>query len=353
MTRLSKRSLAFLAILTLRAAAHAQTSESDAYCTYLTEQATATSDLLRTPTGLAVFTQPETGQPVELVAGAELSLSSVKRAGITLDAARKNCDLYRATIGVQQYIQYALPSIEKQSLTNRLALIDTACKSVDDLIAQTTKMVDAQNMTRPMLLSLQLTRIKLEADRAETQSKISSLYVPPLAAQPLKQQVADKQTSDIAEQKAIDKLTRQNNWDVNLTVGAHQQIKPYSAGVDPYGEISATYNFASRAIDRHLDRTVDAYGNWKKVQEGDVARGMEILRTQIADNIAAQQSRLNALQLESQQLDKNLQLVADPDTSAAYDFRNQLTTTRILLAIETGDSTYRLEHLRDFLTKNY
>jgi hypothetical protein len=345
--------LTLTALLLSTTLAHAQQTDQQAYCTYLTEQAQAQSDLLRTPSGLAAFTQPDTGLPTQLVAGATLSLSSFKKAGITLDAARKNCDLYKATTGVQQYLQYALPAIEKDALTNRLTLIDQASASVDDLIAQSTKIVDAQNMTRPMLLELQMTKIKLEADRADTQSKISALYVPPLAAQSLKSQVADKQSTDITEQRALEKLARQNNWDVALTVGAHQQINPVANSVQPYGEVTATYNFASRAIDRHLDRSVDAYGNWKKVQEGDAARGMEVLHTQVAETIAAQQSRLQALQRESQQIEANLQLVQTPDTTAAYDFRNQLTTTQILLTIETSDSTYRLTHLQNFLTKNY
>jgi len=335
------------------ASAQNPAAEQQAYCAYLTEQAQAQSDLLRTPNALAAFTQPDTGLPTQLVAGATLSLSSVKKAGITLDAARKNCTLYKATTGVQQYLQYALPSIEKQALTHRLDLIDQASKSLDDLISNTTRMVDAQNMTRPMLLELQMTKIKLEADRADTQSKIAAIYAPPLATQPLKTQVADKQAIDITEQKAIDKLARQNNWDVALTVGVHQQANPFAGAAEPYGEVTATYNFASRAIDKHYDRSVDAYADWKKVQEGDVARGMEVLRAQAVENIAAQQSRLDALQQESQQIEKSLQLVGTPDTTAAYDFRNQLSTTQILLGIETGDSTFRLEHLREFLNRNY
>ena len=51
-------------------------------------------------------------------------------------------------------------------------------------------MVEAQNMTRPMLWELKTNRIKLDADRADTQSKIAALYIPPLTSQPLKQQVA-------------------------------------------------------------------------------------------------------------------------------------------------------------------
>jgi hypothetical protein len=335
------------------AAAQSPNADQQAYCSYLTEQAQAQSDLLRTPNGIASFTQPDTGLPTQLVAGATLSVANLKRAGITLDAARKNCELYKASTGVQQTLQYALPSIEKEALTHRLELIARASQSLDGLIDQTTRMVDAQNMTRPMLLELQMTRIKLEADRADTQSKLSAIYVPALETQPLTEQVAGKQSSDAAEQRAQDKLARQNNWDVALTVGAHQQINPYASGAEPYGEITASYNFASRAVDRHLDRSVEAYADWKKVQEGDAVRGMEVLRTQLTGTIAAQQTRLDALKNESQQIEKSLQPVSTPHTTAAYEYRNQLSTTQILLGVEIGDSSFRLERLNDFLKRNY
>ena len=289
-TRCCLLSFVFATGVCMAAAASAQgvTTDPQTYCTYVTEQAQAQRDQLRTPSGVASFTQPDTGLPTQLVAGATLSLSSVKKAGITLDAARKNCELYKATTGVQQTLQYALPAIEKDALEHRLTLIDEASKSVDGLIADSRRMVDAQTMTRPMLLGLQMTKIKLDADRADTQSKISAIYVPALAAQPLKSQVTDKQSADVSEQRAMNKLAEQNNWDVALTVGAHQQINPFASGVDPYGEVTATYNFASRAVDRHLDRSADAYAEWKKVQESDVARGAEVLRSQVQQTIAAQ-----------------------------------------------------------------
>jgi hypothetical protein len=52
-------------------------------------------------------------------------------------------------------------------------------------------------------------------------------------------------------------------------------------------------------------------------------------------------------------LDKSLQLVANPDTSAALDFRNQLTLAQLLLQIETGDARFRLDPLKEYLAKNY
>jgi hypothetical protein len=324
-----------------------------AYCSYVMEQAQAQRDLLRTPIATAGLTQPETGLPVQLVGGASVGLSDIRKASLTIEAARRNCELYKATTGAQQDVQYALPSLEKEALRNRLALIDQASKSLDVLMEKTAKMVEAQNATRLMLFSLQTTKIKLDADHAETASRIAALYVPPLSDKPLKDLVAEKQSSEASEQKALDKLSRQNSWDVALSVGVHQQVNPVAQGAQPYGAVSVNYNLASRAINRHLDRAVEAYGEWKKVQEGDVVRTMEVLRQQLVEGVSVQESKLKSLQEEGGQIDKNLELVGNPDTSAALDFHDQLTAAQLLLQIETGDTTFRLDRLREYLARNY
>ena len=84
-----------------------------------------------------------------------------------------------------------------------------------------------------------------------------------------------------------------------------------------------------------------------------MVRLMEILRQQLNEGIAVQEAKLKSLQEESSQIEKSLQLVFNPDTSAALDFQNQLTTAQLLLQIETGDATFRIALLRDFLAKNY
>jgi len=342
-----------MAVAWVDAAGENVLSDQQAYCAYVTEQARAQSDFLRSPTALGAFTQPETGLPQQLVAGTQLSLANLKKAGRTEETARKNCELYKTSTAVVQVIQYALPSIEKNALHHRLELIVAADKSLNDLTEKTARMVEAQNMTRPMLWELKSTRIKLEADQADAQSKIAAIYTPPLPDAPLKEQVAAKQAGDMEEQRAQAKLTRQNNWDVALTVGTHQQINPLSQGVEPYGEVTVSYNLGSHAIDKHLDRSVTDFGDWKRVQESDVARGMEVLQAQVQDQIAAQETRLKALQGENAEVEKNLHEIGDAETTAALDFRNQLTTTQLLLGIEIGDATYRLDSLREFLKKNF
>ena len=342
------------AVLLFSAPAFAGDQEDQqAYCAYVIEQAQAQRDLLRTPTATAGVTQPETGLPIQLVGGASLGLSDFRKAGLTMDGARKNCEVYKATTEAQQDIQYALPSLEREALLNRLRLIDDASKSLDALLEQTSKMLEAQNATRLMLFNLQNTQIKLEADRADTQSKISAIYVPPLSDQPLKELVAEKQNSEEGEQKALDRLSRQNNWDVVLSVGMHQQINPVAQGVQPYGEVTVNYNLASRAINRHLDRAVNAHDEWKKVQEGDVVRQMEVLGQQLRDSVTAQEAKLKSLQEENKQIEKNLEFVVAPDTSAAFDFHNQLAAAQLLLQVETADASFRIGRLREYFEKNY
>jgi hypothetical protein len=327
--------------------------DQQAYCTYMMEQAQAQRNLLRTPTATAGVTQPDNGLPMQLVGGATLGLSDYRKGGLTMDVARRNCDLYKATTGAQQDIQYALASLEKEALLNRLTLIEQASKSLESLTEETSKMLEVQNATRLMLFTLQTTKIKLEADRADTRLKIAAIYVPPLSDQPLKELVAQKQSSEEGEQRALDKLTRQNNWDILLTVGVHQQVNPVAYGAQPYGEVSVNYNLASHSINKHLDRAVEAHDQWKRVQESDVVRQMEVLRLQLVDCVAVQQAKLASFEEQSKEIEKNLQVVAAPDTSASFDFHNQLAATQLLLQIETADASFRIDHLREYLAKNY
>jgi len=343
-----------LPVLVVSGVARAQNAnDAGAYCNYLMEQAQAQGDLLRTPTASGGMTQPETGLPTQLVGGASLGLSAVRKAGLTLDAARRNCDLYRTTSSAQQAIEYASARLEKDALNNRLALIGQAQTQLEALMDKTRKMLEAQNATRLMLFTLETTKIKLDADRADTNSKIAGIYSPALSDAPLKQLVAEKQTNEVAEQESLDKLNRQNNWDVALQVGVHQQVNPVAYSPQPYGAVSVSYNLGGRAIDRHLDRAATAYGDWKKVEEGDVIRNMEVLRQQVVDAIAAQNAKLNDLAQEQKDLEKDLAVVTSPDTSAAFDFNNQLSAAALLLRVETGDATFRLTTLKEFLAKNF
>src|SRR5215469_18205074 len=72
-------------------------SDQQAYCDYVTQQALAQRDLLRTPNAVAGFTQPTADLPTQLFWGVSSSVANIRKAGLTMDAAKTNCDLYAAT----------------------------------------------------------------------------------------------------------------------------------------------------------------------------------------------------------------------------------------------------------------
>jgi len=339
--------------LLLIPAARAGDEDQQTYCKYVIEQAAAARDLLAAPDAIAGATQPNTGLPTQAVWGLSGSLSNLKKAGLTMEAARKNCAVYGTTATAQQAIQYAMPSLEREALEHRLGLIGKAVEELEMLRATTVKMVEARNMTRPMAFTLQTTKIKLEADRADTQSKIAAIYTPVLSDKSVRELIAEKQTSEVSERQALNKLNRQNDWDVFLAVGAHQQINPVTGNPGAYGEVTISYNLASRAINKHLDQSAQSYADWKKVQEGDVIRNAEVLKQQLINGISVQESRLKALEEEQKQIDSNLQLLGEAETSAALDFRNQLASAQLLLRIEIGDAGFRLSRLREYLEQNF
>jgi hypothetical protein len=78
-----------------------------------------------------------------------------------------------------------------------------------------------------------------------------------------------------------------------------------------------------------------------------------VLRQQVVNGISVQDGRLRALQEEQKAIESNLQIVDAAETTAALDFRNQLTTAQMLLEIEIGDASFRLERLKEYLGKNF
>jgi len=80
---------------------------------------------------------------------------------------------------------------------------------------------------------------------------------------------------------------------------------------------------------------------------------MEVLHQQLLESVVVQESKLKSLQEQSEQIGKNLLLIGEPDTSAAFDFHNQLAAAQLLLQIESGDASFRIGWLREYMAKNY
>jgi hypothetical protein len=337
--------------------AQAQPDAASQHCQFVMEQATAQKELLETPTFNSGFTQPETGLPQQVLFGATQSLSNERKAGITTDVAQTNCDLYAATQEAHIKIFFALPQIRKDVLEYRLKLIRQTVHTLDDLIADNMKRVDAQNMTKQEIYSLQSAKLRLVADQTVTLLGITTPYVPPQSARPLKDLVADKKKSDVANQKALAHLQKQNNWDVSLSVGVHQQIGDSSSSLTtqtgPYGTVNISYNLASRSINKHLDKSLPVYGEWQDAEFDDVAHQADLLKKQLEESVTIEQSQLTALNEQADAIAQNLKSIENVDTNAALAFRNQLTADQLTIQIDIEDLNFQINELKDYLKSNF
>lgn len=329
--------------------------DQESYCRFVTEQAEARKVYLQSPSAEMGFTQPNTGLPMQLVWGATDSLSNVRKGGLTMTLARKNCELYEVTADVKQRIFYALPSIEKDVLRHRLDLIEETSAELDALITDDMKLVEAQNLTRSGLYALQSAKVRLDISRTAALTGIATPYVPPLSDTPLKTLISAKLQAEGANESAAVKLQKQDNWDVNLTVGAHRQLNQITTAstIGAFGEVTATYNLSSRRINHHLDASAAAYSQWKERQFDDVSNQSEILKRQMTDTVQIQESHLKALMSQDHEIETDIRRLDGVETNAALSFRNQLIADQMILRVDIGDMTFRIALLQQYLTNNF
>lgn len=326
------------------------------YCTFVSEQAQAQRDFLRSPHAELGPIQPSTGTPPQMVFGVTESISDLKKASLTMGLAKTSCKLYAATTEAQMHLFYALPGIEKQVLQHRLDLIQSASDQLDSLIASNEKYVDAHNLTKPALYTLQGAKVRLDMSRTETLTGLTTPYVPKLSSAPLRDLVDMKMSAEENFQKANVHLLKQNAWDMKLEGGEHRQIAQVGPGQSPgglFGTFSLTYNLGSRAANKHLDKSVSAYSAWKTTQFDDVIEQARILKAQIADTITIQQGQLDVLTAHDAQISQNLDSVKDVDSAAAITFKTQLLADRIVLGVDVQDVQFRINSLKKFMQENF
>ena len=340
--------------------AFAQNEEADAaFCTYTMEQALAQRDLFRTPWLTVSPTRPSIGTPPQLVIGVTSKLSDVRKASLIMKAAHAACGVYTATTEAQIHILYAMPSIQREVLLNRLQLIQASSDTLNALISGGMKLVNAQNLTIQAVYVLESAKVRLDADRTATLADLSSAYVPEqLSSVPLRTLVAEKLENEDQAQKAEVKLLKQGSWDIQFDAGVHQPLSSNWSGATtnhpgPYAGANLTYNFGRKSSGKHFDNSVVAHKQWKKTQFDDVAAQAALLKKQIQDTIDIQRGQLSILSEHEGKIEENLRALDDVDTHNAIGFRNNLLADRVLLRLDIDDVRFRLTRLEQYLTSNF
>ena len=331
--------------------------DSAAYCLYATEQAKAQADFLRSPSFVTGLTQPATGTPAQAYTGVAESIKNLKKVGVTLAAARAQCELYASTNDTQAHILFAIPTLERAALLHRAEVVSDVEARMNDLIAENQKRVDAQDMTIATIYTLRSNIGRLEMDKASDNTEAAAIYIPPMLDDAsLKVLLTDKQNEEVKNQDVLNRLSRLNNWDLTVEGGVRHQISPISfsnTDAGGYATFVFTYSLGSKKIDKHLDRAADAYDELKKAQMSDTTQQAAALLVQITNSIAALEQKRAALQSQESVIASNLKLVENADTSAALAFNLQLQGDALLLRVEVEDAEFRLAALKSYLTYNF
>jgi hypothetical protein len=350
--------LTMAALLCSTAAMAEENQEAEkAYCKYVTEQAEAQRDLLRTPSAIAGPTQPSAGTPPQMVFGLTGSVANNLKAPLVMSAARAQCKLFAAQTEAQQVLYFAEPRMEKDALVHRLELVQQGSEQLDKMIQQEEKMVEAKNVTRQALYYLQSARARLDMRRT---SALTTLLpeIPETTKVPLRTLLNEKQKAEEASQKAAAKLAAANGWDLVLTGGGRRQLGDYNfnntvSDFGGFGEASLTYNFGRHAANQHLNRSVSAYLDLKNNQFEDVARQSVVLKKQVEDTLALLRPQLAALLEHDNDIESSLQSIAGLETSNSQAFKNQLLADRVVLRVDIGDIQFRLDWLESYLRENF
>lgn len=334
-------------------------TEDQAYCQFMTEQGKAQAVILRTPSAMSGITQPTTGTIPQLFVGARGSVQDIRKSGMVMEAARKNCDLYKATTDAVESIQYASDALEKEALQNRVSVIDGAIRKFQALMDENNKRVEAGTSTKFALYALQSGLTRLIDERGLAQRSLATKFDVDLNGVPIHVLTTSKDAAEVANQKAVVRLERENNWDLQWEAGVHKTINSptnLAPGIHPSGPfagVSFMYNFGSRSSNKHLAASETAYIEWKRTQNSDVQKSADTLRLNVVKAIGAEEDRLRAIHAQQQAINDNLTLLNDSSSNAGVTFVNQLTADKIILSVEEDDAAYRYGMLTHYLDYNF
>lgn len=336
--------------------------DDKAYCQYVTELAKGQALQFEIPQATAGVTQPNTGTAAQTFGGLTGSLSGIRKGQLTNKLADENCRLYIAVDAVTNNVKYAMDALQKDALAHRIEIIKQSIVEIDALIADSQKAVDSHATTRMALYALVTGKQALVAQQANLQGQIAGMYVPFMDPAPLYRLVDREQGAQESMQKVSGHLNKQSNWDLQWQVGAHKTVQipgaPNIATVGGnnsgfYAGFTAMYNLGSRSANKHFDKSVVAYGDWKRIENNDVVTSANNIQGQVIDLVAAEAKHINQIKASQQALEVDIVAVKGAETNVGQTYENQLVSDRLMLKIELQDAQFRLQEYQDYLAYNF
>jgi len=310
-------------LLTIASLAHAD--DSELYCNYLTEKAQGETATMVMPDAVARLSQAEINKNSNVIIGLQQDLAKYFKASSVKDLAKKECEMYTASQKKDDNVHYAMTYIRKTVIEYQLIKIDEAILKVRAMLAQNEKLVNSGNMTIVDDQHLNTAYHKLTQQKEAFNVELKTLSLP--AGYEIKNSIYNVYTQMMAVKQAENNVSNADNWGVQLTVGANQNLDTQNTGA--YIGVQARYNLGDYSKRNHLQKASESYVEWQKQKDSKYNNTATYLIGELESLKVIQQNKLKDFIQERSKLDENLNIVSKFDTEEAIAFKNQLDMTYI------------------------
>ena len=310
-----------------------------AYCTYIDEKNKAKSSLLVSPDIIVRVQNSNNNELVQnnLVSALSKDLSDFSKAKLVRQLIDDECQYYKLTQEAELQLQFAIPNIQRKALYFKLKQIQAAKNKLKVLLDSIQKKIDHQNETLPAYYQVDSLLQKLDDEEREIRVNLSMDTPPQIKHIKLDELLNNVRMAQKKRQLTRSNLEKQYNWSVQLQAGA-QQYEAYNHNnnqkVQPYVALFFRYNMASMYSNNRVDKSLTHYMDWKSKEVNGVQKKILQLINTVESLNAAEQQRLNHLQLNYQKYDGLSKKMYVMDSIKALHFERQIIIDRIVAEIE-------------------
>jgi hypothetical protein len=352
---------------------HPADIEVDAYCRYAVGTAASRSALLASPwlfsslgtvgiggTPAASLDTPLDGgdaasrRPrLAFQAGMGFSPTRLYAASLVDDAARADCEIYRADSLVQRLLHAPQPT-DRGALEARARVLREALPDARTLLADRQSQLDNGRAT---LQDYSVTALKVQAlqrDLTETEGRLATLQeASGPQAPPARAAFEALRTAEERRQGVDGRLRRSAAFEVTVR-GGYQEVIALAGDPPVFGSISAQFVpgwFWQHDADR---QAADAQRDRVEARINEVRARLAEVRTRLSGELAVAQKRLSEVTIMLTDLEDRYNGLREVGTRQSRDFREylwfdliQLRANRAFVSAQVQALTWELTRVQD------
>ncbi len=326
--------------------------ETLAFCRYIKTEAEGKALKLLAPEAIArSFPGGDNGEVVALI-GLSKDLGDFRKRSIILKIARQECSIYEQSIELRNQVDSLLPFVERDGLSNKLKLLAKAKGKIDEEINKIKERIQAQNETIITLYEAQSYVKRLVTQERETKLAMEKTLLPIDKLEPISTLRFKAETllnAEVALQKLLTDLQKQDDWGFALVAGINQRISINDKIDSPnlFIGVNARYNLASLPANQTLDQANKYYAEWKRLDSTSFDNRI----SQAQDELISLEKQTKLIQAEllkeSEELQGTIDKLTQYDASDAVRFTTKLRLDAVLLGIELEQNSYLSQQLKE------